>query len=441
MSSGNAEASSSSSSSPPSSSSSSESSRTSRVATKLSTKLRDLNIPPHLHSMTAGAGAGLVASVTTCPLDVIKTRLQAQHVSKEAGYEGVGLTVARIWRQSGVRGFYRGLGPTLGGYLPTWGIYFTVYDLVKDRLGSWKNSGGKPPSKFHARCRSRRESLINTDRPSECEYHTRTPHSGHDGRCDRNSHDQPPMGRQDPLHGESRLPSLSLVTSSPLTVQSTQAQAVLPPSDARYRNTLDAFTSIYRTEGFRAFYKGLLPSLMGVTHVAVQFPLYEAFKNWAGKFQTPRSQLQLGRNENTADNGVDVGGSHASLPIPTILACSAGSKMIASLATYPHEVLRTRLQIAKAISSSTSTPRPTPAPSQLYSPLVTGSNPPPPLPLAQQLSTIASDPSRLFAKRRKGGIIDTAIKIKRQDGWRGFYRGLSINLVRTVPNSAVTMLS
>jgi solute carrier family 25 folate transporter 32 len=86
--------------------------------------------------MTAGAGAGLVASIITCPLDVIKTRLQAQHVSKAAGYEGFGVTVGRIWKGSGVRGFYRGLGPTIGGYLPTWGIYFTVYDLVKDRLGN-----------------------------------------------------------------------------------------------------------------------------------------------------------------------------------------------------------------------------------------------------------------------------------------------------------------
>jgi solute carrier family 25 folate transporter 32 len=92
--------------------------------------------------MTAGAGAGLVASIITCPLDVVKTRLQAQHVSKNAGYEGFALTVKRIWGQSGLRGFYRGLGPTVGGYLPTWGIYFTVYDLVKDRLGNWRSGGG-----------------------------------------------------------------------------------------------------------------------------------------------------------------------------------------------------------------------------------------------------------------------------------------------------------
>jgi solute carrier family 25 folate transporter 32 len=86
--------------------------------------------------MVAGAGAGLVSSIVTCPLDVVKTRLQAQHLARDAvGYEGVNGTIKRIYKTAGLKGFYRGLGPTLAGYLPTWGIYFTVYDMVKDRLG------------------------------------------------------------------------------------------------------------------------------------------------------------------------------------------------------------------------------------------------------------------------------------------------------------------
>lgn len=62
-----------------------------------------------------------------------------------------------------------------------------------------------------------------------------------------------------------------------------QAQAILPPTAKRYRNTVQAFYSIYKTEGIRAFYKGLLPSLFGVSHVAVQFGLYEKTKTWAGE--------------------------------------------------------------------------------------------------------------------------------------------------------------
>ena len=165
--------------------------------------------------------------------------------------------------------------------------------------------------------------------------------------------------------------------------------------------------------------------------------------------------------------------------------------MIASLATYPHEVLRTRLQMVRnhkpgsgsgpgsgtgvAVSGSSSgsgiaanggsgtvrvggagpsahpmepqssragvfiPPRPAHAANpDLYSPHP--GEPPErrPQPNGGPNGNGGGQQSRW---RRKGGIIDTAIKIKRQDGWRGFYRGLSINLVRTVPNSAVTMLT
>lgn len=114
--------------------------------------------------------------------------------------------------------------------------------------------------------------------------------------------------------------------------------------------------------------------------------------------------------------------------------------MIASLATYPHEVLRTRLQIKKTSTSTRPLALPSSLPPPLFSPLVTGSSPPLPLPEPEQVPRIGGPPpSRL--KPRKGGVVDTFLKIKRQDGWRGFYRGLSINLIRTVPNSAVTMLT
>lgn len=37
----------------------------------------------------AGAGGGLVASIATCPLDVVKTKLQAQRaVQGQVGYQG-----------------------------------------------------------------------------------------------------------------------------------------------------------------------------------------------------------------------------------------------------------------------------------------------------------------------------------------------------------------
>lgn len=219
---------------------------------------------------------------------------------------------------------------------------------------------------------------------------------------------------------------------------------------------------------------------MGVSHVAVQFPLYEQAKAWAGASCSGVTTMSALTRAAVQSQGET---DPSDLSPSTILLCSAFSKMVASLATYPHEVLRTRLQIRKSVpntSTSVTSPaanaarsaiatgvaassagpvsvppvRPTVHP--LYSPLVAGSSPPIPL-------TSVSDPTdipRLAAPvaagqggaatpanskspftRNKGGVLDTIKKIKRQDGWRGFYRGLSINLIRTVPNSAVTMLT
>ena len=75
----------------------------------------------------------------SCPLDVIKTKLQAQggfraQKAKEPGtlssaaYRGVRGTAQTIWREEGLRGMYRGLGPMLLGYVPTWAVYLTVYN-------------------------------------------------------------------------------------------------------------------------------------------------------------------------------------------------------------------------------------------------------------------------------------------------------------------------
>lgn len=86
-----------------------------------------------------GAMAGVASGVVTCPLDVIKTRLQGQGSFRRhrnprtaALYNGLWGTAKTIWREDGVRGMYRGLGPMLLGYLPTWAVYMSVYDSSKD---------------------------------------------------------------------------------------------------------------------------------------------------------------------------------------------------------------------------------------------------------------------------------------------------------------------
>lgn len=84
------------------------------------------------------------------------------------------------------------------------------------------------------------------------------------------------MGYQDTLYGKPR----SAFAYEILTLKKTQNEQ----TPYRYNNTIHAFATIAREEGFRGFYKGLGPSLIGVSHVAVQFPLYEKLKVIFRKF-------------------------------------------------------------------------------------------------------------------------------------------------------------
>ncbi len=73
----------------------------------------------------AGAIGGFTSGVATCPLDVIKTKLQAQggfaavqkgtYVGHHKVYEGLVGTASIIWREEGIRGMYRGLGTIILG--------------------------------------------------------------------------------------------------------------------------------------------------------------------------------------------------------------------------------------------------------------------------------------------------------------------------------------
>jgi len=104
----------------------------------------------------AGALGGFTSGIVTCPLDVIKTKLQAQGaytvvdngrmVGHPKLYNGLVGTARVIWRQEGIRGMYRGLGPIVLGYLPTWAVWFTVYNKSKVWLGNYNGTS----TRWHA---------------------------------------------------------------------------------------------------------------------------------------------------------------------------------------------------------------------------------------------------------------------------------------------------
>uniref|UniRef100_A0A0W0FHF8 Putative mitochondrial carrier protein RIM2 n=1 Tax=Moniliophthora roreri TaxID=221103 RepID=A0A0W0FHF8_MONRR len=120
---------------------------------------------------------------------------------------------------------------------------------------------------------------------------------------------------------------------------------------------------IMREEGVRGFYKGLSASYLGVTEGTIQWVLYERLKK-----MTDGTQLEwLG-----------------------MLGSAGTAKCVASLITYPHEVIRTRLRQPK-----------------------------------------------VDGVMRYTGLIQTLRLVIKEEGAKALYGGLSAHLMRVVPNAAV----
>ena len=345
----------------------------------------------------AGALAGVASGIVTCPLDVIKTRLQAHgsrafsnpdlsHAGPNASqlYRGLTGTARNILHQDGLRGFYRGLGPMLLGYMPTWAVYMVVYNDVRDHLykqGYDKTAGSKVIAQGYSSIAG--------------------------GAC-------------------------STLVTNPIWVIKTRlmSQTARGTSDGSltswyYTSTLDAARKMYRAEGLRAFYSGLTPAMLGLTHVAIQFPLYEFLKQ---KF----TGLEMGESPSHASGRHHH--HHESNQAPGtntlgILAATFLSKLCATTATYPHEVLRTRLQ--------TQTRHLHP---ELHTNGMAANHHCQAIPRLGAGKRIGNTDGSVYMPRYRGAV-QTCRMILREEGWRAFYNGLGTNMVRAIPAAMTTMLT
>ncbi|TID30744.1 hypothetical protein CANINC_000660 [Pichia inconspicua] len=283
----------------------------------------------------SGALAGFIAGVVVCPLDVAKTRFQAQGTLHK--YTGPLQALEKIWSEEGIRGLYRGIVPITCGYFPTWMIYFTCYERFK---------------KIYS---------INLNLNDNLSYFASAISSG---------------------IISSTLTNPIWVVKTRLMLQMDNGKSLL--NNTYYNGTFDAFRKMYKLEGLKVFYQGLLPSYFGLAHVAIQFPLYENFKRL---LNISNNELIVMNDESNKLNNF----------LKFILASSL-SKMIASSITYPHEILRTRLQLA-------------------------------------------NDNPAYKNENQFRSLIRVCKSIIKLEGFKGFYSGFLINLARTVPASAVTMVS
>ena len=90
--------------------------------------------------LCAGAVAGMLYNFAFYPADTIKSRMQTEDVggavsggkTKQGTFLGVG---REVWKQSGVRGFYRGCGITVFRAAPSSAIIFSVMEALRKEFG------------------------------------------------------------------------------------------------------------------------------------------------------------------------------------------------------------------------------------------------------------------------------------------------------------------
>lgn len=164
-----------------------------------------------------------------------------------------------------------------------------------------------------------------------------------------------------------------------------------------YNGTFDAARKMFKTEGILSFYSGLTPALLGLTHVAIQFPAYEFLKrHFTGQ--------GMGGGGEGGDQKFHFAGT---------FAASVLSKIVASSATYPHEVIRTRLQTQQRLVSS---------PDSMHTATRNGF-------------------ARAETLPKYRGILKTFNTILKEEGWRAFYAGMGTNMMRAVPAATTTIVT
>ncbi|GLT39908.1 hypothetical protein SLA2020_140740 [Shorea laevis] len=90
--------------------------------------------PGPLVQLGCGTISGALGATCVYPLQVIRTRLQAQRSNTRDAYKGMSDVFWRTLQKEGYRGFYKGLFPNLLKVVPAASITYLVYESMKKSL-------------------------------------------------------------------------------------------------------------------------------------------------------------------------------------------------------------------------------------------------------------------------------------------------------------------
>jgi len=237
-------------------------------------------------NLIAGSIAGVMSRSFTAPLDVTKIlfQMQTEAIDKNAksGYNSFGGALARIFKEEGLHGLWKGNVVACLRLGPYSGVKYLTFESTKDHFA---DSNGKIPEWKRAACGA----LAGC-----CAVLTTYP--------------------------------LDLVKTR-LTIQKEGVGADGVVYKKTYSGTWDCLSKVAKDEGPTALFKGLSPTLMGVAPFeAVQFTFY----NW---IKDLRAEQKMKNAATPAE------GKLATLDF-LALGCVAGA--VAQQAAYPFDLIRKR---------------------------------------------------------------------------------------------------
>lgn len=173
--------------------------------------------------MIAGSFAGMVEHTAMFPVDTLKTRMQVMREAGGSAHSSVAKTFTSIIRLEGAAGLYRGIGAMALGAGPAHAVYFSVYEIFKERFGGNE------------------------------------------------------LGHHPLAHGAAGV-FATIASDAVFTPMDVVKQRLQLPGNA-YRGVSDCIQSIMREEGFKAFYASYRTTvLMNAPYTATHFATYEAVK-------------------------------------------------------------------------------------------------------------------------------------------------------------------
>uniref|UniRef100_A0AAV2JV25 Solute carrier family 25 member 36 n=2 Tax=Knipowitschia caucasica TaxID=637954 RepID=A0AAV2JV25_KNICA len=365
-----------------------------------------------VHLFAGGCG-GTVGAILTCPLEVVKTRLQSSSITlyvPEVQLSTVnGASVARmappgpihclklILEREGARALFRGLGPNLVGVAPSRAIYFAAYSTAKEKL-----NGVLEPDSTQVHMVS--AGMAVWWAPSLlCVYRGESTAIGQPGPLALGRtrqgfiiklsplrdwvgdprHLSPPNLQASSCSGEeleelcpSPVRFTAITATNPIWLIKTRMQLDARNRGERRLNALECVRRVYQMDGLRGFYRGMSASYAGISETVIHFVIYETIKR---KLQEHKAQTSMDEEEETVKDASDFVG---------MMLAAATSKTCATSIAYPHEVIRTRLR-------------------------------------------------EEGTKYRS--FFQTLLTVPKEEGYRALYRGLTTHLVRQIPNTAIMM--